>query len=299
MARPDWCVIFNPAAGKRRAQRRLDALRQTWRDHVVFQPTEHSGHAIELARQAALDGFRVVAAAGGDGTAHEVANGLMRAGRSDVRFGLVPIGSANDYAYSVASEVNKDDTAARFVDVGRVRSPDGREQFFLCCLGLGLNGAVTLESRRIRRLQGMLLYGLATLRALRKHYGCPVMQITLDDEPVWQTPTLLFSTLLGKREGGFVLAPQARLDDGWFDFVHAACLSRLQVLGFLPRLALFGPPTAHPQVRQGRCRRVHLASEAPLNVHLDGEFFCTAEENIRELDIELLPRALRVEMLVP
>jgi diacylglycerol kinase (ATP) len=297
MARPDLCVIFNPAAGKHRAQRRLDALRETWRDQVVFQPTEHPGHGVELARQASLEGFAIVAAAGGDGTAHEVANGLMRAGRSDVRFGLVPIGSANDYAYSVASEMKDGNTAARFVDVGRVRSPDGREQFFLCCLGLGLNGAVTLESRRIRWLQGMLLYGWATLRALRKHYGCPTMRISLDDEPVWETPTLLFSTLLGKREGGFVLAPQARLDDGWFDFVHAARLSRLQVLRFLPRLALFGPPTSHPQVRQGRCRRVRLVSEAPLNVHLDGEFFCTADEDIRELDIELLPRALQVEML--
>lgn len=292
----DLCVIFNPTAGKHRARRRFEALRRAWGDRAVFQPTDHPGHAVELAMAAARDGYRIVAAAGGDGTAHEVANGLLQAG-GHVRFGLVPIGSANDYAYSVAAEMTPGPSGVRLVDVGRVREPGGREKFFICCLGLGLNGAVTLESRRIRWLQGMLLYGWATLRALWRHYGCPTMRIELDDEPVWETPTLLFSTLLGKREGGFVLAPQARLDDGWFDFIHAARLSRWQVLRFLPRLALFGPPSSHPQVRQGRCRRVRLVSEAPLNVHLDGEFFCTTPDDVRELEIELLPRALEVEML--
>jgi len=290
----ELCVIFNPAAGKFRASRRLEKLRQSWGTRVSFQPTSHAGHAGELARDAALSGYTVVAAAGGDGTVHEVANGLLRAQRPDVRFGIFPIGSANDYAYSVAA---KKVSGPFTVDVGRVRSPDGREKYFVCCLGLGLNGAVTLESRRIRRLQGMALYGLATLRALWKHYDCPRMRIVLDDAAPWEAPTLMFSVLLGKREGGFVLAPHAELDDGWFDYVHAGELSRCQVLRFLPRVALFGPPQDDPRLRQGKCRRVRLTSEKPLIVHLDGEFFCTPEDGVRELEIELLPHALNVEVL--
>jgi diacylglycerol kinase family enzyme len=294
MATQPLCVIFNPTAGKHRAARRLEKLRLAWGDHVVFQPTAHPGHAVELARAAADAGFEIVAAAGGDGTAHEVANGLLLAGRPGVGFGLFPIGSANDYAHSVAA---KKVSGPFSVDVGRVRSPAGRMQYFVCCLGLGLNGAVTLESRRIKLLQGIALYGLATLRALWRHYACPRMQITLDDQAPWETETLMFSTLVGKREGGFVLAPKAELDDGWFDYIHAGALSRWQVLKFLPRLALFGAPDHDPQVRQGRCRRVRLVSTAPLIVHLDGEFFCTLEDNVRELEIELLPRALQVEVL--
>jgi len=297
MAERELCVIFNPTSGKHRGKRRLEAVQRTWGDHVVLRPTDHPGHAVELARQAALDGFAIVDAAGGDGTVHEVANGLLDSGRRDVRFGLLPIGSANDYAYSVASETTATGTGPRWVDVGRVREPSGRERYFVCCLGLGLNGAVTIESRRIRLLQGMLLYGWATLKALWKHYDCPIMRMQIDDASVWETPTLMFSTLVGKREGGFVLAPQARLDDGRLDFIHVARLSRLQVLRFLPRVALFGPPAAHPQIRQGQCRRVHLESAAALNVHIDGEFFCTAPDNVRELTIEIVPRALQVEML--
>src|SRR5262249_18336689 len=139
----------------------------------------------------------------------------------------------------------------RQVDVGLVRDAAGRERYFVNSLGLGLNGAVTLESRRIRRLQGLALYGLATLPALWYHSACPVMAFTIDGE-AWQVPTLLLSVGLGRREGGFVLAPQAQLDDGLFDYLHVGTMSRLEVLRFLPRVASAGPPTDHPRVRIGR-----------------------------------------------
>jgi diacylglycerol kinase family enzyme len=296
MARPELCVIFNPAAGKNRARRRLERLRAGCGERVDFWPTERAGHAAELARQAAGSGYRVVAAAGGDGTAHEVLNGLMTAGRPDVRFSIIPIGSANDYAHSLGLDrADGPLPAPRAVDVGRVCAPGGREEFFGCNLGLGFNGAVTWESRRIRRLQGVALYGLATLRALCYHYRSPRMTLQLDDAPPWQSPTLLFSVLVGRREGGFVLAPRAEIDDGWFDYIHAADLSRWEILRLLPRIALFGPPAEYPRVRQGRCRRVVLQSEAPLIVHCDGEFFCLPSDGVRELEIELLPGALTVE----
>ena len=76
---------------------------------------------------------------------------------------------------------------------------------------------------------------------------------------------------------------------------HAGALSRWEVLRFMPRVALFGPPTSHPKVRLGQCRKLNLHSQAPLVVHLDGEFFCVPDEGIQDLDVELLPGALRVD----
>ena len=292
MPRPELCVIFNPTAGKHRGRARLAKIRRAWGTHAAFWPTQHSGHAIELAEQAAREGFAIVAAAGGDGTAHEVLNGLMRVRNPNVQFTLIPIGSANDYAYSLG--LDQKPPPARRVDVGLVRAPNGKNVYFGCCLGMGLNGYVTRESRKIRRLQGVCLYGLATIRALIYHYRAPPMTLHIDDEPAWTVPTLLFSTLVGKREGGFVFAPNAEIDDGLFDFVHAANLSRWEILQFLPRLALFGPPETYPKIRQGRCRRVTLRSELPLIVHTDGEFFCLPEDGIRELEIEIVPAALAV-----
>ena len=93
----------------------------------------------------------------------------------------------------------------------------------------------------------------------------------------------------------FVVAPDARLADGLFDYLHAGPLSRWEVLRYMPRLARGGRlPAAHPNVWLGRCREVRLSSEAPLTVHLDGEFFCLAEDGVRNLDIRILPAALRV-----
>ena len=72
-------------------------------------------------------------------------------------------------------------------------------------------------------------------------------------------------------------------------------VNRRSVLRFLPRVALFGPPANHPHVRLGRCRTLRLRSAAPLIVHVDGEFFCRPEDRVQELEIELLPAALRVQ----
>jgi diacylglycerol kinase (ATP) len=292
----ELCVIFNPAAGRGRAQGRLNKLRQDWGARVEFQPTTGPGHAEELAEKAAQGGFRIIAAAGGDGTVHEVSNGLLRANRPDIDFAVIPIGSANDYAHSLAWNFpeQKENSLVHAVDVGRVCSAQGKERYFVCCLGLGLNGAVTLESRRIHRLQGLALYGLATLRALWYHYGCPEMELVFDDEPAISVPTLMLSVMVARREGGFVMAPAARLDDGWFDYVHSGKLSRWEVLRLLPRLAMSGPPADNPKVRLGRCRRVRLRSGAPLIVHVDGEFFCRPEDDLRDLEIDILPAALRV-----
>jgi len=255
MSRPDLCVIFNSAAGRGQAARRLARLRRQWGARAHFEPTQYVGHAVELARQAARSDFRIVAAAGGDGTVHEVANGLLLARRPEVQFAIVPIGSANDYYASLELEPPADPRAARLVDVGVVRGPGGPERFFVCCLGLGLNGAVTVESRKIKRLQGIALYGLATLRALWSHYRCPRIELAIGDQPAMPVPTLMLSVLVGRREGGFVMAPKASLSDGWLDYVHAGELSRWEVLKFLPRLALAGPRLSTPRSSRGAAEK--------------------------------------------
>ena len=296
----DMCVIFNPHSGRGRAARRLARLEHLWADRAVFWPTKQPGHAEELAAKAAVAGFRVVIAAGGDGTVHEVANGLLSAGWPEVAFGVVPLGSANDYANSLGIDDGKMPAVAqRKVDVGVVRDQSGRQRHFVCCLGVGFNGMVTVESRKIKRLQGIALYGLATLRVLWNHHGCPAMEIAIDDLPPTRSPTLMLSVLLGRREGGFVMAPDAQVDDGLFDYILAGDLSRWEVMKLLPRLALAGPPRNDPKLRLGRCRRIALRSPTALAVHVDGEFFARLEENVREISIEIQPGALSVQLARP
>jgi diacylglycerol kinase family enzyme len=298
VSRPEVCVIFNPASGRGRSGRRLNRLLHAWRGKAEFRPTAAAGQAEELARQAALDGFATVAAAGGDGTVHEVANGLLGSGRPDVTLAVLPAGSANDYAFALGLDPGwwrrpDPGVAVRRVDVGLVRA-DGRSRYFVNGLGLGFNALVTLESRRIRRLQGVALYGLALLRVIRSHSTPPRMEVRLD-EAVRVGPTLALALALGRREGNFVVAPEAVLDDGLFDGVLAGPLTRREMACLLPRLALGrGLPRDHPNLWLTRCRAAAVRSEAALAVHVDGELFCVPADGVHALDVGLLPGALRV-----
>ncbi len=291
----DSCVIFNPTAGRGKAARQFLEWQRVLNGRAEFQPTsERDGHAEELAQSATDRGYAYVVAAGGDGTVHAVANGILKAGRTDVTFVVLPLGSANDYAHSVRLELGDKADMPRRLDVGVVRAPDGRQRYFVNGLGLGFNGVVTRESRRIRWLRGLPLYGLAFVRALLFHYARPRMQIRFDDI-TRDVPTFALTVALGRREGNFVVAPRASLVDGQFDYLHVGSLSRWQVLRFMPRLATGKPlPDDYPNVWQGRTCSVEVHSTAPLIVHVDGEFFCLPEDGISALEIRLLPAALRV-----
>jgi diacylglycerol kinase family enzyme len=249
--------------------------------------------------EAAHSGFETVAAAGGDGTVHEVANGLLRAARPEVALAIYPLGSANDYAHSLALQRTAAGSSAGgtiAVDVGLVRLGDGRERFFVNSLGLGFSGAVTVESRKIRRLRGLFLYGLALMRVLCRGFQQPIMTVRLDDTSR-RGPTLSLTLAIGRREGNFTVAPDALMDDGLFDFLHVGAVTRWQVVRMLPRLA-WGKrlPEGYDQIWTGRCRAGRADAETGLTVHLDGELLCVAREQVKEMEASLLPGRLRVRI---
>lgn len=293
-------VIWNPNAGKRRGRKRIRALETQLASSAEFLPTTHPGHAMDLARHAVLKGATRVIAAGGDGTAHEVANGIILAHETHTppcltEFWIAPIGSANDYVDSLrrlqtTAGVGKGSVAP--VDVGSVRGSDGRKKYFIAGLGLGINGLVTLESQQIRWLQGLSLYAWAALRVICRFHKSPHMSVQINGGIPIVGPTTLMSVLLARREGNFPLAPNARLDDGWFNWVHAAVSSRWELLKLLPQVAVFGPPQQHPAIQQGLCQTVRVMSSEPFALHTDGEMFCKPSDGIQDVEISLLPRHL-------
>jgi diacylglycerol kinase family enzyme len=297
MSAPQVCVIFNPRAGRGRAGRRLQRLRTLLGARALFQPTEGPGHGEELAFAAAQAGVPTVAAAGGDGTVHEVANGILRAGRQEVVLEPWPVGSANDYAHSLGLDPDwklRGDSAItpRLVDAGLALAPDGRQRYFINGIGLGFNGHVNHEARHVRFLQGKWLYNLALLRALLLRFESPPMTVKIDGEER-KGPTLLLSIALGRREGNFTVAADAVVDDGLFDCLHVGPVSRWELIRNLLRINT-GKLPDHPQLWRGRGASLRIESAAPLAFHLDGELFSRSEDEVKALEVRLLPAALRV-----
>ena len=295
------CIICHPDATRGCRGRRLRRILARLGPRVHLLSSACPGQTEELALQAALSGFDTVVAAGGDGTVHEAANGLMRSGKSDVVLGVLPLGSGNDYAASLNLPRQEEalvnllsSQVFRTVDVGWVRCDNGKERWFVNTLGFCLSGAVVWETRKIRWLRGLALYGFGALKALVRHFRWYPMKFTLDGK-AWSAPTLFFTLALGKREGGgFVVAPSAVLDDGCFDYLHGSQLNLLSALWYAPGLVVGQLPTHDPRVRTGRCRSALIESSEPLPIHSDGEVLSGPDQKVHRVEVKLLPQALRV-----
>ena len=296
-------LIFNSHASRGRAGETASALRSIVQAHpqAEWAPTEHPTHATELAAEAARQGYEVVAALGGDGTVHEVVNGLMSvpAERRPL-LGIVPIGSGNDFSASmgvtreIESAMERVFTGeARWADVGLVVDGSGRREYFSNALGIGFDAHVTYHSYQITYLRGFSLYLWAVIQTiLRDHHPIP-MEITLDGQPL-REEVIMLTLCNGPREGGgFLVAPEARPDDGVLHYALIRRLSRLMMFRLIPEV-MKGTHGRFRPVRLGTFGRLELKAELPMTIHMDGEMFASPTADVRQLKVEVVPRAIQV-----
>lgn len=295
-------LILNPVAGRGYGARvEADLCRHLQAEGIDFDlvRTEGPRHAAELAEQAVGDGFEMVVAAGGDGTTHEVVNGLMAAsgGEETGTLGVIPLGSGSDFANTVGVPPNLQDAChrlahgqPRMVDVGLITVPGQAPCYFDNTLGVGFDGVVTLEARKVKRLRGIALYLPVVLKTVFLYYKAPTVTIRYDENEL-VLPALMVIIANGPREGGgFLVAPQAQPDDGLFDLCIAHEVSRLGMLGLIPHF-MRGTHVDLEPITMVRARHVAISSPDDLVAHMDGEILCT---DSHQLECEILPQRLRV-----
>ena len=298
-------LIVNPAAGDGTASRVLPTIERQLREHgVTFDlvTTERPWHAVELVQRAVRDGIEIVVAVGGDGTANEVINGLMRAkqaGEGTAALGVLCVGRGNDLAFGAGVPHTLDEECMtlaedfrRTIDVGRVEGDALSEsRFFGNGVGIGFDAVVGFEAAKLKRLRGFLGYFVAALKTIFLYYRAPLTRIEYEGQTIDQR-SLMVSIMNGRRlGGGFMMAPDARIDDGRFDLCIASQLSRPGILALIPRF-MKGTQASRPSIKTGRTARITVtALDGVLPAHADGETLCTEG---KRLTMEVLPRQIEV-----
>jgi YegS/Rv2252/BmrU family lipid kinase len=296
-------LIFNPHADRGRAWDLASYLQATIERFggASWATSEYPAHATELAEQAAREGYDVVAALGGDGTVHEVINGLMRVPEeSRPLLGSVPLGSGNDFSSNVGFEEDLELAMERVfngetksIDLGQVTDGSGRTEFWDNTLGIGFDASATIHSYQITRLQGFAMYLWAVILTILRNHDAPLMKIVTDEE-TFEQEILMFVLCNGPREGGgFFVAPDAIPDDGVFHYAMVEHVSRLMMFRLVPEV-MKGTHGRFKQVRMGQFRELTLTSERPITVHTDGEVFAGFNSDVTQLEVRILPGALKV-----
>lgn len=286
-------VIVNPAADRGRAARRWPAVAQDLkRSGIAFDVaiTAASGEAVAIAERGAST-HDVVVAAGGDGTVHEVVNGLMRAG-AKAALGVIPLGSGDDFAKLLSGDFisGLQDKREKKFDVGRITAASTARYFANGMdIGFGAHGARNVQ-RVPRFLTGFGAY-LGALALTMVRYPLMAVRLRLDDAPPFELKTAMTAVMNGTTFGGsFRVCPGARPDDGVLDLLLVGAVSRLEILQLVPKI-LRGTHAGDPRLRMARARRVHIEADETLLLEADGEI---AFDDVRSLQIDLLPAALRV-----
>lgn len=258
--------------------------------------TQSPGHAVELA--AAASGYDVVVAVGGDGTVHEVLNGLMRI-PADGRpaLAILPTGSGNDTCRTLGIPFDVSE-AAMLLATGELRKFDVG-----CCNGIffnnsfaaGLDAKVTakaVEYKVTKRRSGLWLYLTALMHVLFNDLDAFDLRVGFDGAEAEAVSTLIIAMTNGATYGGgFRITPGADPHDGLFD---VCMIDPLGLGGALRRLpfVIAGKHTKMPVVHMSRHVSAVITSEVPLPAQLDGEVLL---EN--RYEIAMLPGA--IECVVP
>jgi len=282
--------ILNPAAANGKGASmysRLDKLcRHAGIAHEIVL-TEKRGHAQLIAREAAGN-FTYIVAVGGDGTIHEVVNGMIF---SKAKLGILPVGTGNDLIRGLGipnhfekafAIVLQGDT--RFIDIGKIG-----DIYFHNGIGVGFDAWVAYETLREKFFRGKLKYLAGIFKTLNK-YNPPEMTLFYD-ETVVKNRYFMINIANGLyMGGGFKLTPSAKFDDGELDLNIVINLTKLKV--FKNLLGVFsGNHTSMPEVTQAKARKIKIVSNLPFAVQADGEFI-SAE--LKTVEVTLIPRALEI-----
>jgi YegS/Rv2252/BmrU family lipid kinase len=279
-------VILNPAARSERARRQRARVEAIAGDSVICTTTR-AGEAEGLARRAAQEGFEKVVAAGGDGTMHEVVNGIAGTGAA---LGLLPMGTMNVFATELGLPTNDLGHCWDIIERGKTRLvdlPSANGKHFAQLAGIGLDAqAVKETSQLLKRSFGPVSYLIQAAQIAAR--VPPRLSIESENASTDEGSFVLIGN--GRLYGGpFPFFKQAILDDGLFDVVVFKRLGYLEIIRYLQNV-LFSSEISAPEVEYFQTRHLRVASDQQVPVELDGELVgnCPVEFRVEKQSLRVL-----------
>lgn len=308
-------VICNPIAGRGRVQAQWPAVEKALREtNLDFEAiaTRAPLEAVDIAKSAATK-YEAIVGVGGDGTLHEIVNGLMQATAEGetIPVGIIPMGNGDDFAKVLppeapiggqpfdwqlaVSKIARGQT--QLFDVGKMQGDhprfeaEGCPHYFVNGMDVGFGAHAARNFTTIPSvLKGFSAYLAAILKTMI-NYPILHLRIKLDDKQPFDQSTTMTAITNGRCfANGFWVCPEARPDDGLLDLMVADGVGRLTILRMIPKIQT-GTHLHEPVIKMYRAKQVELDSQAPLLVEADGEIPYLETHHIK---IELLPKRMRV-----
>lgn len=269
-------IIVNPVSGKRgkRGLKNLAVVERVFKDagkDYLVHATATVGDGTEIARRLTLAGENKLVVIGGDGTLHEVLNGIAEP--SQCRLGLIPSGTGNDFAATLGIPLDAE-KAARLVVEGKVKPVDYLEVGGVRCMnvgGTGIDVDVLIRCQQGKFFKGKIKYMMSLLKSLSKFKGCKI-EIEANGEKKTHNALIAVACNGTRFGGGIRICPPAKVDDGKLDVLTVECLSKRQMIKAFMKL-LRGKITTYPLTEHFLADRVRIIPETPQTVQLDGELY--------------------------
>jgi diacylglycerol kinase (ATP) len=299
-------IILNPMADMGNAWKVANDLRPIISEYgnADWSGTVYPTHATELAKQAGEQGYDMVIAMGGDGTVHEVINGIMQL-PEDKRpiLGVVPVGSGNDFAHAIGIPMESDHAIVQAlkgtpsaIDLGLMTDEHNRREYFDNTFGIGFDAIVTIRAHKLPIVRGFLMYLTAVIQTIFLNHNPALVQYETDTEK-WEDRMIMTTICNGGREGGgFMLSPDSKMADGTLEYLTVRKVSRAMMFRLVPEFMNGTHRRFTQHIRMGVCKKFTMISDRPLYIHSDGEIYTSFGSNLRKLTIEVVPKALKVVM---
>lgn len=302
----EWMVIVNPKAGQGLATEFWEKIGQQLKQNLFdfqFYFTEKNGKTIEQTKKMIENGIENLIVIGGDGTLHEVANGIMLQNRipsTAVHLGIIPIGTGNDWIKTmnipnnISEAINIIKNGNRiFQDVGCATyhiDSQVQKRYFINTAGTGLDSIVVEKTnqQKNRSKSSTIAYFSNLLKAFY-HYKPVQISIETDDGAKISGKMLSFAVGIGRYNGGGMLPfPNANPTDGLFDGVFINNMSKLKMVFSFQKLYQ-GTLNTVKETHCFKAKHISINAESPIFLEADGETLGYAP-----FTFDIIPKALGV-----